>query len=132
MRRGFTLVELLVVVLILAILAAMIVPRIISRTSQAKTSKATADLVNLRKMLDIYRIDVGDYPDDLEALRTEPSGATGWKGPYLNKPLPVDPWGNDYVYERQDSENFLLMSYGSDGAEGGETDEAADIIESGE
>lgn len=136
-RKAFTLIELLVVMLILAILAAMIVPRIVSRSADAKTAKAKGDLVNLRKMLDTYRLDVGYYPtsdEGLEALRTQPSDAQGWKGPYITKPMPDDPWQNPYIYEwpgPDGDESFVLLSLGSDGAVGG-TGEAEDIIEAGE
>jgi len=134
---AFTLIELLVVILILAVLAAMIVPRIVSRTSEAKTAKAQGDLVNLRKMLDTYRLDVGVYPtsdEGLEALRTQPGDAEGWKGPYLTKPVPTDPWNEPYVYEwpgPDGDDSFVLLSLGSDKQPGGDG-EAADIIESGE
>ncbi|ARU40626.1 type II secretion system protein GspG [Armatimonadetes bacterium Uphvl-Ar1] len=136
-RKAFTLIELLVVMLILAILAAMIVPRIVSRSADAKQAKAKGDLVNLQKMLDTYRLDVGYYPtsdEGLESLRTQPSDAQGWKGPYITKPLPNDPWNNPYIYEwpgPDGDESFVLLSYGSDGAPGG-TGEAEDVIESGE
>ncbi|MDI9641097.1 type II secretion system major pseudopilin GspG [Kamptonema cortianum] len=136
-NKAFTLIELLVVILILAILAAMIVPRIVSRTSEAKQSKARGDLVNLRKMLETYRLDVGAYPsteEGLEALRTPPADAEGWKGPYLTKPIPNDPWNNPYYYEwpgPDGDESYVLLSYGSDGQPDG-TGEAEDIIESGE
>lgn len=134
-RRGFTLIELLVVILILAILAAMIVPRIVSRTSEAKQAKARGDLVNLRKMLDTYRLDVGMYPstdEGLDSLRS--SQADGWKGPYIDKPIPLDPWGNPYVYEwpgADGDESFVLLTFGSDASPGG-TGEAEDIVEAGE
>ncbi len=134
---AFTLIELLVVILILAVLAAMIVPRIVSRTSEAKTAKAQGDLVNLRKMLDTYRLDVGVYPttdEGLESLRTQPGDAEGWKGPYLTKPVPMDPWNEPYVYEwpgPDGDDSFVLLSLGSDKQPGGDG-EAADIIESGE
>lgn len=134
--RAFTLIELLVVILILAILAAMIVPRIVSRTSDAKQAKAVADLANLSKMIETFRLDVDRYPsteEGLEALRSQPDGANGWKGPYTQRPIPVDPWGNDYIYEfpgPDGDESYYLYSFGSDGQEGGEGD-AADIIESG-
>ncbi len=138
-KRGFTLVELLVVILIIAVLAAMIVPRIVSRTAQAKQSRARADLVVLAKMLDTYRLDVGYYPttdEGLEALRTRPADAEGWQGPYTEKPIPLDPWNRPYVYEwpgPNGNESYILLSYGSDGAPGGEIDtDAEDIIERGE
>jgi general secretion pathway protein G len=135
--QGFTLIELIVVMLILAILAAMIVPRIVSRTSDAKISAAKGDLVNVAKMLDTFRIDTGRYPsteEGLESLRSAPGDITGWKGPYSTKPLPLDPWGSDYIYEwpgPDGDDSYYLLSYGSDGAQGG-TGEAEDIIESGE
>lgn len=137
--RAFTLIELLVVIMIIAILAAMIVPRIISRQAEAKIGAARSDLVNLRKMLDTYRLDVGYYPtadEGLEALRTQPSDANGWKGPYVTKPIPLDPWQREYIYDwpgPDGDDSFVLLSYGSDGNPGGaEGTEAADIIESGE
>lgn len=137
--KAFTLIELLVVIMIIAILAAMIVPRIISRQAEAKIGAARSDLVNLRKMLDTYRLDVGYYPtsdEGLEALRTQPADANGWKGPYVTKPIPLDPWGREYIYDwpgPDGDDSFVLLSYGSDGNPGGVEDtEAADIIESGE
>ncbi|MFM9873599.1 MAG: type II secretion system major pseudopilin GspG [Fimbriimonadaceae bacterium] len=136
-RKGFTLIELLVVMLILAILAAMIVPRLISRADEAKVARSKSDLVNIRKSLDVYYLDTGVYPtaqEGLEALRTPPSGVTGWKGPYFLKPITGDGWGNPYVYDWPGPDgdaSYVLMSYGSDGQPGG-SDNATDIIESGE
>jgi len=138
-KRAFTLIELLVVIMIIAVLAAMIVPRIISRQAEAKKGAARSDLVNLSKMLDLYRLDVGYYPtadEGLEALRTPPADSNGWKGPYTTKPIPLDPWQNEYIYDWPGSDgddSFILLSYGSDGAQGGAVGtEAEDIIESGE
>ncbi|MCG9895565.1 MAG: type II secretion system major pseudopilin GspG [Fimbriimonadaceae bacterium] len=134
-RRAFTLIELIVVILILAILATLIVPRVISRTEDAKQSKALSDLASLRSMLDQFRIDNGRYPaseEGLESLRTQPADAPNWRGPYSSKAIPLDPWGNDYIYEWPGSngeDSFLLLSLGADGQEGGEGN-AADIIES--
>jgi len=134
-KRGFTLIELLVVILILAILAAMIVPRIVARTSDAKQAKALADLANLSKMIETFRLDCDRYPtteEGLNALREAPADANGWKGPYSSKPIPLDPWGGEYYYEFpgvSGDESFVLMSLGADGQEGGEGD-SADIIES--
>lgn len=134
-RHGFTLVELMVVVLIIAVLAAMIVPRIINRAEEAKVAAARGDLAQLSKVLATFRLDTGRYPtteEGLEALRTQPSDADGWKGPYLEKPIPNDPWQNPYAYEFPGSlgeDSFYLASFGSDKAPGG-TGSAEDLIES--
>ncbi len=134
---AFTLIELVVVMLILAILAAMIVPRIISRTEDAKVAKAVSDLATIRGMLDNFRIDVGRYPsteEGLESLRSAPADADGWRGPYSQKALTADPWNNEYVYEwpgNDGDDSYVLLSYGADGSPGGEGNNE-DIIESGE
>lgn len=130
-NKAFTLVELMVVILIIGILAAMIVPRIISRTEDANNAKALADLRNLSKMLDTYRLDVGNYPTadlGLEALRQ--SDEPGWRGPYTQNPIPLDPWENEYVYDwpgPDGDDSYFLYSLGRDG-----TESEDDIIESGE
>ncbi len=130
-RKGFTLIELLVVILILAILAALIVPRVVGRTDDAKVGRAQADIKTLSSQIDQFRLDTGRYPsteEGLSALRQAPSDADGWKGPYLTKEIPVDPWGSDYVYEYpgQDGSDYTLLSYGSDKAPGGDGP-AADV-----
>jgi general secretion pathway protein G len=133
--KAFTLIELMVVILIVAILAAVVVPRVIGRQEDAKVAKATSDLAALRGMLDQFRIDSDRYPtseEGLEALRTPPADINGWKGPYSAKPITPDPWGNPYIYEypgADGDDTFVLLSYGADGTEGGEGN-AADIIES--
>ncbi len=125
-RKGFTLIELVVVILILAILAALIVPRIVGRTDDAKRSKAASDISTLRAQVQLYKTDVGNFPDALLDLRTRPSeGADGWRGPYLDKELPTDPWGNEYDYQvSSDGEEFTIISYGGDGAPGGDGNNA--------
>lgn len=130
-RRGFTLIEMLVVILILAILAALIIPRLIGRTSDAKIAKAKSDIATVSSLLQQYRLDNDKYPtteEGLNALRVRPSSARAWKGPYTTKDIPMDPWGNPYVYQSPgpDGQDFLATSYGADGAPGGEGD-AADI-----
>jgi general secretion pathway protein G len=121
-RRGFTLIELVVVILILAILAALIVPRVVGRADDAKFSKAASDISTLRAQVQLYKTDVGNFPDSLMDLRTRPAeGADGWRGPYLDKELPTDPWGNEYDYQvSSDGEEFTIMSFGGDGAPGGD------------
>ncbi|MCC6445837.1 MAG: type II secretion system major pseudopilin GspG [Armatimonadetes bacterium] len=130
-RSGFTLIELLVVILILAILAALIVPRVVGRTSDAKRAKAASDIATLSSLLQQYRVDNDAYPtteEGLQALWVKPSDAKNWRGPYTSKDIPVDPWGNEYVYESPgpDDQDYLITSYGADGAPGGEGD-AEDI-----
>ncbi len=129
--RAFTLIEMLVVVLILAILAALIVPRVLNRTGDAKRAKAASDVAVLGSLLSQYRIDTDGFPtteEGLNALRVAPSGANNWRGPYAQKEIPTDPWGNDYVYESPgpSDQDYLIVSYGSDGAPGGDGD-ASDI-----
>ena len=130
-RRAFTLIELLVVILILAILAALIVPRLVNRTSDAKIAAAKSDISTLGSLLQQYKVDNDAYPsteDGLNALRVQPSDAPHWKGPYTTKDIPLDPWGNPYVYQSPgpSGQDYLITSYGADGAPGGDGD-AADI-----
>ncbi|MBS1706515.1 MAG: type II secretion system major pseudopilin GspG [Armatimonadetes bacterium] len=135
-KKGFTLIELLVVILILAILAALIVPRVINRTSDAKKAKALSDITSLTTALNTFRLDCDRFPtteEGLNALRNQPADVQNWRGPYLEKALPADPWGNAYQYSYpgpRGDDTFTLQSLGADGAPGGEGD-AADIGESG-
>jgi len=126
-RRGFTLIELMVVILILSILAALIIPRLVSHTAQAKVAKAASDIATLSSLLQQYQLDNGKFPateDGLQALVTQPSDASNWKGPYTTKGIPHDPWGADYVYQSPGpaGQDFLITSYGSDGQPGGDGD----------
>jgi general secretion pathway protein G len=126
--RAFTLIELLVVLLILAILAALIVPKLFGHTDDAKRARAVSDVTELSSALDRFRADTDRYPSDqegLQALITQPSDVTHGNWPYIAK-LPTDPWGNEYVYKNLGNNQVQVMSYGSDGAEGG-TGNAADI-----
>ena len=128
-RKGFTLIELLVVILILAILAALIVPNLIGHTDDAKRAKALTDITVLNEAATRFRQDVGRYPTTEEgfgALRNRPSNANTWNGPYVEKSVPADPWGNEYVYEDNGEQRPLIKSFGADGAEGG-SGNAADI-----
>lgn len=99
--RGFTLIELLVVIVILAILAAVVIPRVIGRTEDARQAKAIADITTIDGVMDQYKLDTGNYPDQnegLQALVTNVSNNPKWNGPYLKNGLPKDPWGKDYQY----------------------------------
>ncbi len=127
-RAGFTLVELLLVLVILATLAAIVIPRFSGRTEQAKVTAAQTQISNLGTALDSYEVDVGSYPstsDGLEALLVKPSNAQGWRGPYMKQEIPLDPWGNPYIYEYPSKHmdgGYDLMSMGPDGRAGSADD----------
>ncbi len=127
-NRAFTLIELMVVILILAILAALVVPNVLGKTGAAKVAKAKADLAVLRDSIDNFRLDCDRYPttqEGFDALRNAPSGINGWRGPYLSKDLGKDPWGHDYIYQTpgpSGKDGYIVESYGQDGAPGGEGD----------
>jgi general secretion pathway protein G len=128
--RGFTLIELLVVVVIIGLLAGLVAPRYFGQVGKSNTNIARAQIEQLGKALDTYRIDVGSYPtteQGLQALVTKPDGVDRWQGPYLQKQVPADPWGRVYRYKAPgDHNDYDLSSYGSDGQPGG-TGEAQDV-----
>ncbi len=127
-RSGFTLVEMLLVLVILATLAAVVIPKFAGRTQQAKITAAQTQIANLETSLDSFEIDNGFYPnssDGLTALVTQPNNAQDWKGPYMKKGVPTDPWGNAYVYTypgKNNQNGYDLMSMGPDGKAGGGDD----------
>ena len=129
-QRGFTLIEIMVVVVILGILAAFVVPNLMDQPIKAKITKANSDIGSIEAALDLYRLDNHRYPstdEGLEALIDKPADAPAWKeGGYLKK-LPNDPWGNPYQYLNPGIHSSIdVFSYGADGAEGGDG-ESADI-----
>lgn len=131
-EKGFTLIELLVVVIIIGVLAAFVGPKIIGRVGQSQATAAKNQIGALEAALDMFFIDNGRYPsaeEGLEALNTKPDSAKKWRGPYLKKKLPKDPWGNDYIYTipGREGRDYEIISYGADGEEGGEGDNA-DIV----
>ena len=123
-RAGFTLIELMLVVIIIGALTAMVMPRLAGRTEQAKNSAAQADITaNIATALKLYELDNGRYPagedGGLGALFTKPGSASNWNGPYLEK-KPIDPWGREYQYKSPGTHrtyDYDLFSFGHDGIE---------------
>ncbi|EKE75976.1 type II secretion system major pseudopilin GspG [Gallaecimonas xiamenensis] len=128
---GFTLLELLVVLVILGLLASLVGPQVIKQLSSSKTKTAALQIEELRSAVELFRLEVGRYPtnnEGLDALVARPSGVTIWNGPYLTKKVVrKDPWGNDYHYRFPgEYGDFDIYSLGSDNAPGGEG-EAQDV-----
>lgn len=124
-QKGFTLIEILVVVMILGLLISLAAPRLIGRTDDAKVVKARADIAAIEQALNLYKLDNGEYPtsdESLEALVEEPNGgnsARKWRdGGYMER-VPLDPWDGPYLYAA-DGRSYVLRSLGADGKEGGE------------
>jgi general secretion pathway protein G len=127
-KDGFTLIELLVVVLILGLLAGLVGPRMFGQLGKAKRQAAKAQIALFGTALDAFRLDIGKYPstaEGLKALRQKVGSSGSWRGPYLPKAIPKDPWGRDYIYRCPGTHgDYDLLSYGSDGVQGGEGEEA--------
>jgi general secretion pathway protein G len=121
---GFTLIELMIVLFILGLLAALVAPRLMGRVGKAKQKSAQAQMEMLGTALDLFHLDVGRYPTEeegLAALFQKPGSSPAWAGPYLNKDVPKDPWGRDYVYKYPGEHGpYDLYSMGADGQPGGE------------
>ena len=134
-RSGFTLIEILVVITVIAIMAGLVAPMVFRNVGDAKVSAAKAQIELFALALDAYRLDNDFYPSTaqgLSALRARPVGepeARNWRGPYLRKEIPLDPWGRPFIYESPgevNADSYDLMSFGRDGALGG-TGEDADV-----
>ena len=135
-KLGFTLLELVVVIIVLGLLAAIVAPQILGRVSDARTTSAETQVALFGTALDNYRLDNGAYPtteQGLAALREKPTRApipTNWRGPYLRKDVPLDPWGKLYIYRSPGERNasgYDLSSLGRDGKPGGEGEDK-DVI----
>ena len=124
--KGFTLIEILLVVIIIGILVSLVAPRLAGRSEEARKQAAKADIDGgLSLALDLYEVDNGRYPGALEALVTKPSGASNWRGPYIKKGVPNDPWNAPYQYRYPGSRNstgYDLYSTGPDQQDGTEDD----------
>ena len=127
-RAGFTLIEIMIVVVIISILAAMVVPRLTGRTEEARRKRTAVDVASLESAIDLYELDTGKLPAQLGDLFTAPADvpAGSWHGPYLKKRTkPIDPWNHDYIYRRpgeHNPEDYDLSSMGSDGRAGTDDD----------
>jgi len=131
LASGFTLLELLVVMVIIGLLAGLVAPRYFAQVGKSQVKVARAQIDAFDKALDQFRLDVGRYPtteEGLQALVAQPSGEQNWHGPYLKKAVPGDPWGRAYTYQQPGTHggDFELQSYGKDGRPGG-TGEDADV-----
>jgi len=127
-EKGFTLIELLLVMVILSVLAAVVVPKFTRRSEQARIVAAQASIANIEVAVEAFEIDTGRYPsteEGLQALVSAPPLLNDWRGPYIKRGVPKDPWGNEYVYKSPGENNtngYDLYSYGPDRLEGGGDD----------
>jgi general secretion pathway protein G len=126
-NKGFSLMELMIVLIILGLLGSLIAPKLFSKVSSSKKKVAAAQMQMFETAIDTYRLDIGTVPSSLENLRS--SNNPNWDGPYLPKAIPLDPWGKAYIYSIPGINNmpYGIKSYGLDGKEGGEG-ENTDVI----
>ena len=123
---GFTLIELIVVIALVAVLAAVIAPNLLGKATEANRKSAAIQLEKIANAVELYRIETGRYPEELTDLVRRPDGVERWNGPYVRKLSQLqDPWGNDLVMRRPGENGpFDIISYGADGQPGGEGDDA--------
>ncbi len=130
-QRGFTLLEMLVVIIMIGLLASLVAPKLFNKLGSAKVKTAQAQINMIDTALDAFRLDAGRYPSQQEGLKilwSDPGNLKIWDGPYLPKPVKADSWGNPYLYKRPGKGGKLydIISYGADGRPGG-NDEEADL-----
>lgn len=126
-KQGFTLIEIMLVVVIISILVTVVLPRLTGRTEQARISATRLQIETVGMGLDAFELDIGRYPttsEGLKVLLVNPGNTKKWNGPYLKKEVPLDPWGNAYVYNSPGKHNndYDLYSFGPNGVEGGDDD----------
>jgi len=120
-QRGFTLVELLLVLVILALIAGLVLPGIIGKAESAKAKAASSQISRISMSVESYYLDTGNVPSSLNELVNSPAGTTGWNGPYIKNSLLKDPWGKAYIYTAPGEHgDFDIQSLGADGQRGGE------------
>ncbi|MCF7501024.1 MULTISPECIES: type II secretion system major pseudopilin GspG [unclassified Pseudoalteromonas] len=126
-NKGFSLMELMIVLIILGLLGSLVAPKLFSKVSSSKIKTAVAQMQMFETAIDTYRLDMGTVPPTLQALRRSESAS--WDGPYLPKDIPLDPWGKEYIYKvpGENGAPYTIMSYGLDGQPGGEG-ENEDVI----
>jgi len=124
-QSGFTLVELLLVLVILALIAGLVLPGIIGKAESAKAKAAKSQISRIEMSVETFYLDTGNPPSSLEQLVNEPSGVNGWNGPYIKNSLLKDPWGQAYKYSVPGQHgDFDIVSYGADHQQGGEKNNA--------
>jgi general secretion pathway protein G len=124
-QRGFTLVELLLVLVILALIAGLVLPGIIGKAEGAKVKAAASQITRISLSVETFYLDTGTTPESLEDLVNEPAGVAGWNGPYIKSSILKDPWGREYQFRSPgDHGDFDIYSYGADGQQGGEGNNA--------